>query len=246
MPSFYVCNRSKMDLSELELSADPMFWVALAAFLVAWKGLVANVQANRVKNSLDFESTYKHNEASKKSSDEVLHFITAHRKLDLREKTTELALQGSRKNEDDDSINYYAAINDFLNEWERCANGIYHGVFDEDILYGTYCTTVVEPIKLLLPFIIIRQQKRERVYIKLLWLSLRWQIRNMREKGQWVQIPKQIFKAYEYLDEHHRAIYNRHKVFRYVYKFLYRINPSENLKYSRYELCQYIEDTNKK
>lgn len=228
-------------LSELTRiwKAYPMFYVAFAAFLVAWKTLLTNAKATKIKNSIDFESSYKHKDSIKKSSDKVLELITSHENTDeLNQKLFEISIKQDRTVADSD----YIHINDFLNEWERCANGVYYGVYDEKFLYGTYAGTLTTAFMKLLPFILMRQGgTRERVYIKTEWLALKWIINQHKEKG--LLLDTNLEKSYRLLCSHHKAIYG-HPIKRTITKY-YRTairadSPSEELHQCRKLMITYL------
>lgn len=217
-------------------TTSPSFFVGFAAFIVAWRSLIANSRSTKVKNSIDFESSYKHKESIKQSSNHVLKLITT---VDnLPENLFKIAITVDRSYINND----YDHINDFLNEWERCANGVYYGVYDEKFLYGTYATTVIESFKRLLPFVIMRQgDKRDRVYIKLAWLALKWTVRRNKENG--FETSPLLLNALDHLQMHHDRIYSkRHKrIFLFIWhKLTFQPTPRECLKVARINLFDYI------
>ncbi|EKF9473111.1 DUF4760 domain-containing protein [Vibrio cholerae] len=230
-------------LSQLELLWDknPVFYVAFSALVVAVLNLLASSRTSKVKNSLDFETSYKHKEPIKKASDEVLKILkSTNSDAELIDKLFKIAILEGR--EDDNGNSAYLNINDFLNEWERCANGIYYGVYDEKFLYGTYAGTVTVAVTKLLPFILMRQGgNRERVYIKICWLALRWHIQRDKEKGT-ISHPK-LVRAYSSLSLHHNRIYSKsymHRCYAIINMITKQSTPKDLLLEARKSLIEYV------
>lgn len=224
----------------------PVFYVAFSALVVAVLNLQASSRTSKVKNSLDFETSYKHKDHIKKVSDEVLKILkSTASNAELTEKLFKIAILEGR--EDESGNGDYLNINDFLNEWERCANGIYYGVYDEKFLYGTYASTVTVAVTKLLPFILIRQSgNRERVYIKICWLALRWHLQREKEKGTTCH-PK-LLRAYDALSIHHHRIYSKsymHLYYAIAHTITKRPTPRYLLLEARKSLIEYVLEKSK-
>lgn len=125
-----------------------------------------------VKNALDFETTYKHNEKIVEAS-LVIKFMLKH------SSSAEIARYGL---ESEFFSNEAKALSTIFNEWERCANGVFHGIYDEDFLYGIYGSTVLFLYASCKPYLDKRKDHNSRVYNRFSWLALRWKIRRGSEK----------------------------------------------------------------
>lgn len=143
---------------------------ALLAATAAYFTLRHNIRSTRVKNALDFESTYKHN-------DKVVTSTQAVRAM-LRQQAKPVEFWGLEENQLTDEAKHLSTV---MNEWERCANAIYHKVYDDKFLYGTYGSTVIFLFTHLQPYIEARQKHNPRVYTKFCWLALCWRIKRDNE-----------------------------------------------------------------
>lgn len=188
--------KTASDIYKVQPTFYATLFVGLLAALIALRALRHNVQAAKTKNSLDFESTYKHNEKIVKSSLEIKKIIK--RKLDVP-----ISSLGLEENFQREEALHISAI---LNEWERCANGIYHKVYDDDFLYGTYGSTVIFLYTHLYPYIEVRQKHNPRVFTKFCWLALKWQIR--RDKNTGKKTDRVLSEALELLSTYHKNVNN--------------------------------------
>ncbi|OCH05899.1 hypothetical protein A6D98_06035 [Aliivibrio fischeri] len=184
---------------------NPMIYASAIATGVAYTAIKTNQKQARIKNSIDFESTLKHDktalEAARKSAD-----LFREHKADCNG-CQFISNLGTPTGVATKEARY---LSDFLNEWERCANGIFHNVYDEDLLYGTYAGTVLMVFNRSKPFIVARQSSNsqsKRIYIKLCWLALRWQIRKAKETGE--EIDPIIYKTYKLYNKHHTNVYKK-------------------------------------
>lgn len=169
----------------------------IAAFLAAifaWLALRHNIRASRTKNSLDFESTYKHNAKIVESSLEIKRIVNSYNS----KKIADLALERNFLAEDT------LHITRVLNEWERCANGVFHNIYDNNFLYGTYASTVLYLYKNLHPFIEQRRQHNPRVYTKFCWMAIQWQIR--RQNDEKSKTDTDLKKALKLLERYHNSL----------------------------------------
>ncbi|MBY8026147.1 DUF4760 domain-containing protein [Vibrio fluvialis] len=146
---------------------------AILAAVFAFFTLRHNIKSSRIKNALDFESTYKHNDKVVASTIEIKKILRNTHNVPVME-------WGLERNQLADEALHLSTV---MNEWERCANAVFHKVYDEDFLYGTYGSTVIFLITHLHPYIVKRQEHNPRVYTRFCWLALRWQIRRSNENG---------------------------------------------------------------
>ncbi|EGQ8314608.1 DUF4760 domain-containing protein [Vibrio cholerae] len=160
---------------------------ALLAAVFAFFTLKHNIKSSRVKNSLDFEATYKHNDKVVKSTLEI-------KKILRNRLTVPVESWGLEENALTDEANHLSTV---MNEWERCANAIYHKIYDDNYLYGIYGSTVIFLFTHLNPYIVQRQKHNPRVYTKFCWLAVRWMIRRDSENKK--KIDKALLDAREKL-----------------------------------------------
>ncbi|EJO9909240.1 DUF4760 domain-containing protein [Vibrio parahaemolyticus] len=167
---------------------------AILAAIFAWLALRHNIHASRTKNSIDFESNYKHNEKIVESSLEIKRMVNTYYSHQL----AELALEKNFLHEDTKHINT------ILNEWERCANGVFHKIYDNNFLFGTYASTVLYLYKNLYPFIEQRRKHNPRVYTKFCWMAIQWQVR--RQKDETGTTDKDLKAALKLLENYHNTL----------------------------------------
>lgn len=164
----------------------PVILSTLSAGLFALIALLNNIRMNRTKNSLEFESKYKHNEKIVEATIQIKKILRS---------TTPVANWG--KEEHCFTVEALA-LSTVMNEWERCANAIYHKVYDNDFLYGTYGSTVIYLFTNLKPYIDKRQDHNKRVYAKFCWLAIRWKIQRDSEESN--KADKHLKEAKKQLD----------------------------------------------
>ncbi|MGX2962145.1 DUF4760 domain-containing protein [Shewanella sp. FeAMO] len=150
---------------------NPTATTGIGAAVVAYFSLLSTIRNAVVKNAIDFETTYKHNEKIVNSSLLIKEVVTS-------KNSDEIAEYGLESNFFSEEAKAFTVV---FNEWERCANGIYHGVYDEDFLYGIYGTTVLFLYERCKPYIDKRKDHNPRVYNRFSWLALRWKARRGRE-----------------------------------------------------------------
>jgi hypothetical protein len=168
--------------------------VGLIAAFIAVRGLKHNVRAAKMKNSLDFESVYKHNAKVVESSLEI-------KKILSKRFEHPIELWGLESNFQTPQAIHISTI---LNEWERCANGIYHKVYDDDFLYGTYGSTVIFLFTHLQPYIVARQEHNPRAFTRFCWLALNWKVR--RDSRSADKNTYKLKAALKLLSEYHTSV----------------------------------------
>jgi hypothetical protein len=156
----------------LFVKGNPTAATGIAAAVVAYFALKNNIRHANVKNAIDFETTYKHNEKIVDASLVIKEIVT-------KENSETIASYGLEANFFSKEAKAFTTV---FNEWERCANGIYYGVYDEDFLYGIYGSTVIFLHDKCKPYLDQRKKHNVRVFKRFLWLALRWKIRREAEK----------------------------------------------------------------
>lgn len=146
----------------------PTAIVGSLALFVASIGILKQRQTSKEKNSLDFEASYKNNKDIRDAWDILRTAL----------KQPEGELLKAAKNKDNE---YRKSIILILNEWERAANAIYHGLYDEEFLYRAYGSIVIKLFIDTLPFIAHFQLKNPRVFISFTKLAVRWQLKRSDE-----------------------------------------------------------------
>ncbi|MBP3140122.1 DUF4760 domain-containing protein [Aliivibrio fischeri] len=176
------------DLLSTHPTVYSTLFAAASAGIFAGLALKHNVKSTRIKNSLDFESTYKHNDKVVSSTLEI-------KKLLKDSIKNPVAQWGLESNSLTDEANHLSTV---MNEWERCANAIYHKVYDDNFLYGTYGSTVIFLFTHLHPYIVTRQEHNPRAYTKFCWLAVNWKIR--RDNENKIQIDANLLAARQKLN----------------------------------------------
>lgn len=157
--------------------------------LIAIFGIAKQRQSSREKNSIDFESSYKQSKDIEEAW-MVLKIVVQNR-LD----TPIDHWAGGKAYGSEEAI----AIRRIINEWERAANGINHKIYDDDFLYKTYGTTVIELYTFLRPYITATQNYNPRVFAQFTRLAIRWIIRRTKEDRK--EVDTRLLKAYEELND---------------------------------------------
>jgi len=147
---------------------------AIVAFFVAVTGITKQRQTSQEKNSLDFEANYKDNKDIRDAWI-LLRVAVAKDSTYL----AKLFKERDKDNKADEETR--SSIILILNEWERAANAIEHGLFNDKFLYQAYGTIVIQLFQDLSPFIKSCQEVNPRIFIKFTRLSIRWQIERGRE-----------------------------------------------------------------
>jgi len=156
------------DVLETIYSKHPTAIVGAIALIVATIGILKQRQTSKEKNSLDFEASYKNNKDIREAWDTL-------RTILQQPPNYLLEIAKDRDNKHRKSIIL------ILNEWERAANAIYHGLYDEEFLYKAYGSTVITLFTNTLPFISYFQQKNPRTFISFTKLAVRWQLKRSNE-----------------------------------------------------------------
>jgi len=181
----------------LALIEHPTAIVGMFALLIAALGIIAQRRTSKEKNSLDFQANYLENQ---KVQDAWGH-LRAFKDNKDPDKHNKLATE---KGTDERK----AAIL-LLNEWERAANAIHHGLFDSNFLYQAHSSTVIGLYKDLLPFIEIIQSTNPRYFVGFTKLAVRWQHKRALEFRKGIELKESLmnlnrtfFNFNQYLESH--------------------------------------------
>lgn len=162
------------------LIEHPTAIVGAFAIVVAVLGIFSQRKTSKEKNSLEFQADYLENK-------------------DIQEAW--LKLREVKENKDPDKFEKLAkqkgteerkAVLLVLNEWERAANAIHHGLYDANFLYQAHGTTVITLYKDLLPFIKVFQKNNARYFIGFTKLAVRWQHKRALEKKKGIELTNSV------------------------------------------------------
>lgn len=159
-------------LSDLAIS-HPTFYstilTGLVAALFTTRTIAKQRELSREKNSLDFQTTYKHNNEVAQSWNLI---------RDVAGNATELHRLGSDEGSSEDAAK---ALSTICNEWERCANAIRNNVYDENFLYNCHGSTVYFIYRDFHPYITERRKKNPKFFNNFVWLAEKWCKRRAQE-----------------------------------------------------------------
>ncbi len=160
------------------------------ASIIAIVGIRKQRQSAREKNSIDFESGYKR---SKQINDAWIILMKAVRN------SNNVPIE-SWASQDKFASTEASAIRLILNEWERAASGISHSIYDNDLLYKTYGTTVIDLYTFLRPFITEKQRHNPRFYAQFAKLAVCWMVLRSNENRE--RVDAQLRLAYSMLNQY--------------------------------------------
>lgn len=209
--SFFTFSLHYIDLFIIKLSQSTPSIVGLIAALSAATAAYFTISTNRnnarAKNSIDFETNYKHNTAMTENSEKLRLLLI---KLGSKPTSFTMVSEMHELGRKEQTTHYKSKlISKQLNEWERCANGCTKNIYDESFLYGTYGNTVVSIFDGTLAFILSRQNAAENgrnhtLYCKFAWLATKWKVRKALES---VTFPSwRLLIAYICLATYHTQI----------------------------------------
>lgn len=162
-----------MDIVEIcnYIKLNPSAIVLIFSTFIAWKSFKTQRFLTRAKNTIDFEASY-HN--SKEIQDCEKRVKSSLKSCNADDKKS-LALP-ERFSEP-----FVSDIRETLNIWERAAIAIKSQVYDEDVLYKAYGSSLIGLWNDLRPYIIAKQEKNRRLYANFDWLAIRWMVRRESE-----------------------------------------------------------------
>lgn len=150
---------------------SPTFFPGLFGAVFAWFSIRNQKRTSREKNSLDFEAAYKRN-------DKVVEAMDTVREIYRKRGTQPLDHWGTREAEQTPEAKALAII---FNEWERCANAVNNGLYDDMYLYRVYGSTLIHLDVHFNPYIEERRKINDRFYRNMKILALKWRIRRAYE-----------------------------------------------------------------
>jgi len=150
---------------------SPTFFPGLFGAIFAWFSIRNQKQNSREKNSLDFEAAYKRN-------DKVVEAWDTVRKIYSERNVHQLSHWGTKDTEQTPEAKALATI---FNEWERCANAVNNGLYDDHYLYRVYGSTLIFLDVHFSPYIEERRKINPRFYRNMKILALTWRIRRAYE-----------------------------------------------------------------
>ncbi|EKO3380300.1 DUF4760 domain-containing protein [Vibrio fluvialis] len=201
---------------------------AIFAFITLWR----NHSTDKVSNSIDFISSINDKDTRELIIEMQRFFAKANNKSPIHSFKTYVELANKSTVQIPEKI----AIITIINEWERCANGIYYKAYDSNFLYGVYAGTVTRTYFNLLPYLLVRQADHCRSSIKFSRLALDWHIKKSKEKH--IPVSPRIEKALKHLVKHHKLVYSPEPLRRFQ---LMRYNWFED-KDPDLELAKYHEE----
>lgn len=149
---------------------NPTFPVVLISAGIAYFAYRSNKHLTRAKQTIDFETAYHES----KKLNKAIKTIVAWAPTVTWEEIAAVADQP-----DHEMVTH---IREVLNTWERASMAVRQKVFDEDLLYNVYGSTIIWMWKHLVPYMRQRQTKNPRLYKNFDWLGLRWMVRRGDEK----------------------------------------------------------------
>jgi hypothetical protein len=143
----------------------------LLSAILALCGALINVfyqrRTARESNSLAFQQSLSDNETYNKNIPIIIKAIKNRYAVPLRDYTKP----------ENSTCSQATAIRHVLNTWERSANAMRHGIYDEQYLYEAHKSMVLHLGVYLRGFINEKQREQASFYENFSWLVLNWTIR---------------------------------------------------------------------
>lgn len=162
----------------------PVISALIASFVAIW-GIRTQRNISRQKNSLDFESAYKRNDELVQHNAILVKFIQDVRNGVIKNRDEILVKLASQPNGDveltEDEEKLAKSIFTILNEWERTANAMFSGLYDDKYLYRAHGTAIIQIYSSLRKYIEKRQESNPRIFINFTMLSVKWGTRRCKE-----------------------------------------------------------------
>ncbi|CNB98434.1 Uncharacterised protein [Yersinia frederiksenii] len=156
---------------------NPTFYSTIIAATVAAFIAIFSIgkqrQTSREKNSLDFESSYKRSDKVENAWQTLLNIIKLKKVIPLHMWGRDTVRQTVEAR----------ALMTVFNEWERCANAIRHGLYDDEFLYKVFGSTVLFLAKEFEPYLLARRAVNPKFYNNFCWLADNWGRRKSYEIG---------------------------------------------------------------
>ncbi len=158
----------------------------LLSAILALSGAVFNVYFQRRtakdSNSLNFQHALSNDQVYLKKTGFVITAIRGKFELPI----SDYAISPHNESVNAEAIRYT------LNVWERAANAMKHGIYDEQYLYHAHKSMVLYLGVHLREYIKARQNENVSYYSNLNWLILKWAVRrdSFAEKNTKIQLKK--------------------------------------------------------
>lgn len=156
------------------LEKNPTFYPGVAGALIAVISIRNQRRTSREKNSLDFEAAYKRNK------DVVTAWASV---LAIYKDRGNFPLENYGKDEFSQTENALS-LKLIFNEWERCANAVHNGLYDELYLYKVYGSTLIFLDVHFEPYMRQCREKNPRFYRNMKCLALKWRVRRAYEDAE--------------------------------------------------------------
>ncbi|HBT9658446.1 TPA: DUF4760 domain-containing protein [Klebsiella pneumoniae] len=150
---------------------NPTFYPGMIGAYIAVTSIRTQRRTSREKNSLDFEAAYKRN---KEVVDAWAEVIRIHKDRG----TVPIEEWGKGENSQTDGAK---ALKTIFNEWERCANAVNNGLYDDKYLYKVYGSTLIFLDVHFEPYMAECRKTNPRFYRNMKCLALKWRVRRAYE-----------------------------------------------------------------
>jgi len=154
----------------LKVAAIAPITIPLAA-LVALYGIKVQKKEKRLEKSLSFSQGLSENKQFQDSL-KTLAILLDNR---LHKPLSEYAIK-------DMSTKEANAIRSVLNELERMAAGVRHNIYDEEFLYNTLSSMVLNIHDYLRSYVVEVKKRNQSAYINLEYLCLQWKIKKYSDR----------------------------------------------------------------
>lgn len=157
---------------------NPTFFSTIIAAMVAAAIAIISIrkqrQTSKEKNSLDFESSYKRSDKVEEAWQVLLNILKVRKTIPLEMWGRDEVRQTKEAR----------ALMTVFNEWERCANAIKNGLYDELFLYKVFGSTVIFLAKEFEPYLTARRSVNIKFYGNFCWLAEKWMIKRSWENAE--------------------------------------------------------------
>jgi len=156
---------------------NPTFFSTIFAAIIAAAIAIISIrkqrQTSKEKNSLDFESSYKRSDKVEEAWQVLLNVLKVRKTIPLEMWGRDEVRQTKEAR----------ALMTVFNEWERCANAIKNGLYDELFLYKVFGSTVIFLAKEFEPYLTARRSVNIKFYGNFCWLAEKWMIKRSWENA---------------------------------------------------------------
>jgi hypothetical protein len=171
------------------VAKNPTVPIILGSAALALRTYITTRHLTRAKHTIDFETAYHQSQSLTAAIAKLGPYL-------VKASAEDLELLAITNNPDQEILPH---IREVLNTWERAAIAVKRNVYDEDLLFDAYGSSLVYMWQKLIPFIRRRQSSNNRLYANFDWLAIRWLIRRDSIKNQ--EKIKKLKKALEMLRE---------------------------------------------